>query len=127
MNHYKVRMYPSGQMKEITVDDWLPWQVGRGNAFADSNGPELWVILAEKAFLARFFLLSQWVGPLTALHTGLCKAPWILCSNCRRTLLSFCLTVNRRTISGRVCAQRAGSVEAVLRRAEQRMAGNSWG
>ena len=34
----------------LTIDDYIPCYPGRGPVFSRANGPELWVLLLEKAY-----------------------------------------------------------------------------
>eukprot|EP01012_Entosiphon_sulcatum_P033094 TRINITY_DN41948_c0_g1_i1.p1 TRINITY_DN41948_c0_g1~~TRINITY_DN41948_c0_g1_i1.p1 ORF type:complete len:847 (+),score=139.60 TRINITY_DN41948_c0_g1_i1:24-2564(+) len=47
---HRMRICKDGWWRMITVDDYLPCNVGRGPAYAKNKGAELWCALMEKAY-----------------------------------------------------------------------------
>ena len=47
---YRVRMCKNAEWVLLTIDDYIPCYPGRGPMFSRANGPELWVLLLEKAY-----------------------------------------------------------------------------
>ena len=47
---YDLRLCLGGQWKRIRVDDYFPCKFHGDTLYARSHGPELWVLLLEKAF-----------------------------------------------------------------------------
>jgi len=47
---YRMRFCKNGQWQYVTVDDFFPCKIGKGPIFSRAKGPELWVLLLEKAF-----------------------------------------------------------------------------
>ena len=48
---YDLRFCKHGQWTHVRVDDYFPCRPGKGlPVFSQANGPELWVLLLEKAY-----------------------------------------------------------------------------
>lgn len=47
---YQLRLCVRGEWTVITLDDYFPCYPGGGPMFSRNNGPELWVLLLEKAY-----------------------------------------------------------------------------
>lgn len=47
---YRVRFCKNGVWTEVTVDDYFPCRTNGVPIFSRSNGPEMWVLLIEKAY-----------------------------------------------------------------------------
>lgn len=47
---YKLRVCKNGIWQVVTIDDCFPCFPGGGPAYSRAHGPELWVLLVEKAY-----------------------------------------------------------------------------
>eukprot|EP00981_Chlorochromonas_danica_P000679 scaffold146_cov171-Ochromonas_danica.AAC.28 len=47
---YLVRFYKNGKQRDVLLDDYFPCYPGAGPIYSRAHGPELWVLLAEKAY-----------------------------------------------------------------------------
>lgn len=47
---YRIKLCKNGEWQTVTVDDWFPCDNSGNPIFSRSNGPELWVLLLEKAY-----------------------------------------------------------------------------
>jgi calpain-15 len=62
-------MYIKGEMKEVILDDFIPCiSKEKGPAFTSANGPELWVLLLEKAWAKTY-------GSYDNIEAGLTREP----------------------------------------------------
>mmetsp|Transcript_23375 Transcript_23375/g.64260 ORF Transcript_23375/g.64260 Transcript_23375/m.64260 type:complete len:740 (+) Transcript_23375:2140-4359(+) len=62
---YRLRLNKHGQWRELVVDDFFPCRPGSGPVFSQAHGPELWVLLLEKAY-------AKLHGSYLALRSGMC-------------------------------------------------------
>ena len=47
---YKIRLCKNGEWVVVTVDDYIPCFFNASPIFTRAHGPELWVLLLEKAY-----------------------------------------------------------------------------
>ena len=64
---YALQLYKHGEKTTVVVDDYFPCRPGAGGkpAFSQAHGPELWVLLIEKAY-------AKLHGSYAALRSGMC-------------------------------------------------------
>ncbi len=60
---YDVRLFKDGEEQYIRLDDYFPCKPNAGTLYARAKGPELWVLLLEKAF-------AKCCGSYDALRAG---------------------------------------------------------
>ena len=53
MGVYGITAYINGMPLQVVIDDYIPVMDGKPY-FSQANGPELWVILIEKAWASTF-------------------------------------------------------------------------
>eukprot|EP00756_Hemistasia_phaeocysticola_P008073 Hpha_TRINITY_DN14485_c3_g1::TRINITY_DN14485_c3_g1_i1::g.157968::m.157968/K08582/CAPN15; calpain-15 len=59
---YTITLYENGRPKEVTIDDFIPCKYGKNPKYAQPNGPEMWVMLLEKAVAKSYGSYEAIVG-----------------------------------------------------------------
>lgn len=79
---YRVRLCKNGEWQVVTVDDYIPCFPRGKPVFSRANGPELWVLLLEKAY-------AKLHGSYLALKAGFASDAFLDLTGCPSFSFSF--------------------------------------
>jgi hypothetical protein len=79
---YRIRLCKNGEWQVVTVDDYIPCYPRGKPLFSKANGPELWVLLLEKAY-------AKLHGSYLALKAGFASDAFIDLTGCPSYTFNF--------------------------------------